>query len=312
MKKRLVLLTSLFLVSCNKNVDLNVICPIQAPSIAFYGKADSANFETNGTPSNIVSMMTSSSNKDIIVIDTVSGIRAINKGANFKIAATITFGNFFIASTGNDDNNTLDNDDKIVIFGQNQTPDLIFHYLYGNVYDNNIEYVGNVADAGKVLASGKNAITQNNIDYVFIAQPVLYNILNDSNALTYQKASVYANIQQLYKEKSNNQDLIQASIFVRNSDDKQYNKDLKNYLSNLEKSINKGIENPKLIEDGMNKISKDEQKAKFGIVSEVASKIMANNELGLGYKDAYSIKSSIDSFVELFGIEKTNEEIYYK
>ena len=96
MKRNSYLLLSLLLVGCNKNVeDIQIISPTGAPSIAFYEQAGNKNFQTNGTPSNIVSMMTSSSDKDIVVIDTVSGIKAINAGANFKIAATITFGNFF-------------------------------------------------------------------------------------------------------------------------------------------------------------------------------------------------------------------------
>ena len=84
---------------------LKILCPTGAPAVAFYNYAKDSNFETNSVPKNIVSEMNQNSTKDIIVIDTVSGLKAINNGAPFKIASTITFGNFYIASTGNDDNN---------------------------------------------------------------------------------------------------------------------------------------------------------------------------------------------------------------
>ena len=212
MKKYSTLLLSLLLTSCNvDSSSLKIISPTGAPALAFYNHSLNSNYETNSTPSNIVSMMNSSSDYDVVVIDTVSGIKAIEKGAPYKIAATITFGNFYIASTGNDDNNTFEKEDTIVIFGQNQTPDLLFKYIYGEGY--NIEYVTNVQDAAKCLAAGKNMITGSTVDYVFIAQPALYTILNNKDAKTYGKASIHINIQDEYFRKSGN-NVVQASIFV--------------------------------------------------------------------------------------------------
>ena len=314
MKKKSYLLLSLLLISCQKNIEnVSIICPTGAPAIAFYEQVQNQSFTTNSAPKNIISMMTNSSDKDIIVIDTVSGINAINSGANFKIAATITFGNFFIASTGNDDNGELDSTDKIVLFGENQTPDYIFHYLYGDEFNQNIEYVGNAQDAAKVLASGKNPTTKNTIDYVFLAQPALFSVLNNKEAPTYQKASIYANVQELYKQKSNNKEMIQASIFVKNNDDETYNKKINNYLKSLKKSINNALDNPEIIDKYISKISEEDATSLYGINSKVAIKVLKdNNQLGLGYKNAFSIKDSIDDFIGLFNIEKTNEEIYYK
>ena len=142
MKKYSVLLLSLLLTSCNvDSSSLKIISPTGAPTLAFYNHSNNVNYETNSTPSNIVSMMSSSSDYDIVVIDTVSGIKAIEKGAPYKLAANITFGNFFIASTGNDENKVMDKDDTVIVFGQNKTPDLLFNYIYGNDY--NVEYVTN-------------------------------------------------------------------------------------------------------------------------------------------------------------------------
>ena len=250
---------------------------------------------------------------DTVVIDTVSGIKAINNGAPYLLAANITFGNFFIASTGKDDDGIMNEGDKIVLFGQSQTPDLLFHYLYGKSFDSNIEYVANATAAAQCLASGKNVSTSSEIDYVFLAQPALYTILNNTNAPTYGKASIYKNIQEEYKAKTNNQELVQASVFVRKSEDKDYNKMLKTYLENLDKSINEAIENPTLVKESMDQLSSEEVTSIFQINSNAAKAVLEdNNGLGLGYKKALDNKQSIDSFISLFSLGATNEEIYFK
>lgn len=308
-KTNLILALALLTSSCHNTSELKIIAPTGAPSVAFYFEADNKNFETNSTPANIVSMMTNKSDKDIVVIDTVSGIKAINKGAPYKIAATITFGNFYIASTGNDDNGVMETDDTIVLFGQNQTPDYIFHYLYGDIFDSNVEYVNNVQDAAKCLASGKNITTGSTIDYVFIAQPVLYTILNNKDSLTYGKASVYKDIQEEYKNKTNNMPLIQASVFVNN---KTSEKDIKKYLKTLEDKINDALDNPEVITSQSNSLSDEELLALYGINLNVAKKVIENNNsLGLGYKEAKENKEAIDKFVNLFNMGDTDEEIYF-
>lgn len=307
MKKKYLLLSLICLTSCNvDHSTLKIVCPTGAPALAFYNNVENANFETNSTPSNIVSMMNGNSNYDIVVIDTVSGIKAINNGANFKLAATVTFGNFYLAATGNDENSTLDKDDVVILFGQNQTPDLLFNKIYGEGY--NVEYVTNVQDAAKCLASGKNMITKSTVDYVFIAQPALYTILNNKDALTYGNASVYANIQEEYK-KITNYDLVQASLFVNaNSDSKMVD----SFLKDLEKDIKNLLENPSLLSDKIDYTSQ-ELSTKYGVNFKACEQLLNDdNAIGLGYKKAIDNKDNIDNFISLFNLGTTNEEIYYK
>ena len=318
MKKFYTLLLSFLLMSCSHsefNDDIKMVCPTGAPSLAFYSQATNTNFETNGTPKNIIAMMNDSSDKDIVVIDAISGINAINKGVKYKLASILTFGNFYLVGTGNDDNNHLDSTDKIVLFGKDQTPDKLFHYIYGNLFDKSIEYVDGVADAGATLIGGKNPYTGSEIRYVFIAEPVYSNVANNPNAKTYGKTSIYANIQELFKEKSGNKELIQAGLFVKDKDDKEYNQKIKNHLLALEESINDAIANPSIVNDKLSNISEDKVKALFGINSNIISKVLENNSVGLGYKKAIKIKDSIDNFIELFdstGIGSTDEKIYFK
>lgn len=324
MKKYLLLTLSLLtLASCGRNIitsndstsednilaPINIICPTGAPAVAFYNHAEDSHFETNSTPSNIVAMLNSSSDKDMVVIDTVSGIKAIQKGAPYKLAAIITFGNFYIASTGHDTNNQMDPTDKIVLFGQNQTPDLVFHYLYGDTYNDAIEYVTNVQDAAKCLASGKNIVTTSDVDYVFVAEPVLSATLSNQNAATYGKASLYKNIQEEYKIKSKGLNMIQASVFVKNSIDKSI---MDAHLRLLNDDIENVIETPSLIDETIGKLDADRASAIYGIAPAMAKKtIQDNNKLGLGFAYAKNNKQAISSFASLFGVESINDEIYY-
>ena len=305
MKKILLLIPALLLSGCNsRKAELKIVCPTGAPAIAFYKEFHNSNFETNGVPSNIIAMMSETSDKDLVAIDTLGGIQAINKGAPYKIAASLTFGNFFIASTGNDANGQMDVGDKIVLFGQNQTPDKLFHYIYGNQYDEGIEYVGNVQDAAKCLISGKNAVTTHSVDYVFVAQPVLLNALAKNT-----KAAKYANIQDLYKEKSEGKELIQASIFVKNTSSK---KNVDKYLTQLEKDIEEAVKNPDVITETFKGEEAEQLVSTYGAdPSNFVKAIQDNNSLGLGYKKASSNKENIDAFLSLFSIEKTDEKIYY-
>ena len=288
---------------------LKIVSPTGAPAVAFYKHGNNKNYTTNAKPSNILSMLTAQSDKDVVVIDTVGGLRTIQKGAPYKIAATITFGNFFIASTGNDENDTMDKDDKIVLFGQEQTPDLLFHYLYGNEYDESIEYVASVQDAAKCLTSGKNLITKNAVDYVFIAQPVLHKILNNPKAPTFGKAKVYADVQELYKTKSGGAQLTQASVFVKNSTD---TKVIDQFLFDLENDIDEAIKTPSVVSTEMVKLNSEEASNLFGIDGATAEAVLKNNNaLGLGFVKARDNKKAIDTFANIFGLNETTEKIYY-
>lgn len=314
MKKILVILLSLLLFGCaapKQEDKLSVVVPSGAPSLAFYNQLDNERFNT-GDAQSIMPEFISDNGSDIIVIDTVNGIKALNAGSKYKLAATITFGNFYIASTGIDDNGVMDDGDYIVLFSQGATPDLVFHYIYGNSLDSNIHYVQAVSDASACLIKGVNISDEDKtvdeaayVDYVMIAEPALTAALSKN-----EKASVYANIQDEYTNKSGGLSMIQASVFVS---DRLSSKQINNYLSNLKNSVNELLNNNKLFAEAVNSLSDDEVKEIFGIPNAmIATKVLSNNSIGLGYKDAYDIKNDIDAFVSVFGLEDTNEEIYFK
>ncbi len=312
MKKTLLfLLASIALTNCGKvKEDLKILCPSGAPAIAFYNYSTNSNFETNSVPKNIVSMMNKTSDKDIVVIDTVSGLKAIGNGAPYKLASTITFGNFFIVSTGNDSNGIMEPGDKIVLFGEKSTPDLVFHYIYGDIYDEGIEYVNAANDAASCLARGINLATSSKIDYVLMAQPSVLATLTNASANTHGKSQIYKNIQKEFKEKSNSHEIIQASIFIKDTTDKTK---VNEFLYSLENDIIDGTTNPDLIKQGMDKLDQMEAQTLYGLSSNIAKAVtLDGNQMGLGYKQAYTNKENIDFFISLFGMEVTREEVFYK
>ena len=312
MKNRILSLigAALMLVGCtNQNINrsnLSIVSPTGAPSLAFYQYASLANFETNSDPTNIIPMMVAGQ-KDVVVLPTNAGMQAIlNRQAPYKIAATITFGNFYLISMGNDDNNQMDASDTILLFQKNNVPDKIFHYVYGNELDSAIHYVTAVSDAATAAISGRfvdgesgNSLVPN---YVLLAEPALTNVMSKKEGLT-----VYANMQEQYKAKSNGLTIFQASVFLKNSVEQ---KDGDAFLNSLKNDINSAIKDPTLLSAGLNKATSPNEQ--FGIAPAMAEAVLKkNNGMGLGFARAKENKESIENFLKLFNITGVNEENYF-
>ncbi len=202
MKKRvLLLLGAAMLTSCSNKMnelDLSVASPSGAPAISLYNFLSDQNLEVSNAQT-VISYF-SVGMKDAVILPTDVGVKMIQKTnypTPYKLAASVTFGNFFLASTGNDLNNQLDKDDYVVVFQQNAVPDLLFKYVYGNDFTN-VHYVADVNAAARCLISGKNEAEGNAlVSYVLMAQPALTNALNLNS-----KASIHSNLQSLYTELS--------------------------------------------------------------------------------------------------------------
>lgn len=321
MKKYLSLIAvALALTACNTNssnqgtgefdrTSLSIITPTGAPALAFYNYSGSERFETNSNPAEGIIPQMVTGQKDVVVLPTNAGMQAIlNKKAEYQIAATITFGNFYLVSMNNDTNKTLDADDTILLFQKGNVPDKVFHYVYGDDYNSNIHYVSAVSDAAAAVNAGffADAETGNNVvpNYVLLAQPVLTTVLNKNADKGY---AVYADMQAKYKEKSNNQALFQASIFVKKSLDRKV---VTSFLDSLKADIDAAIKNPEVIQEAL----KDAQDAQtvYGIAPAMATTVTKNNNgMGLGFERAINNKEAVETFLKLFGIEGFDEEVYF-
>ena len=285
----------------------SIISPTGAPALAFYNYATLKNFETNSVPTNIVAMM-NKGEKDVVVLPTNAGVQAIvNANAEYKLAVTITFGNFYIVSMNNDDNQVMDANDTILLFQKNNVPDKIFHFIYGDTLNSALHYVNAVSDAASAIIGGKFSdpdLGENLVpNYVMIAEPALTNVMSKKG----DAISVYANIQEEYKKKSNNAELFQASVFTKNS--LEYEK-VKLFLRDLEQDINDAIEDPSKMSEGMSKA--EDANTLYGVAPAMAENVLRkNNGMGLGFKLAKDNKEAINTFLGIFGINNVDEKIYY-
>ena len=268
------------------NLDLKVLAPTGAPAIGLYQFATSENLTTTTNPQTGLMPMFKSNEYDVIVAPTHGGLnQVLNQGANFKLAATITFGNFYIVSMGTDADSTLNQGDKIIIFQENDIPGKVFNYLYGDL--------GLSVTAVAAASDTKLIISQNGVydgvqyDYVYTAEPVM----SSSNK------TAFINVQEAFKEKSGNKLMTQASVFVRN--DTESTK-VDKFLSVLKKSIEDGLNDPSLIQTEIEKLgSASEQQNKIGVPGAMAKKVSVNNGFGLGFRAASEIKEDIRTFVNI-------------
>lgn len=286
---------------------LEVVTPTGAPALAFYNYAGLSNFETNSTPSNITAYMASES-KDFVVLPTNAGVKAIvENNLPYKLAATITFGNFYVVSMGNDDDeNGMDASDTILLFQKNNVPDKIFHYVYGTELDSAIHYVGAVAQAKQAALTGSFSDADDGLtytpNYVLLAEPALTDVLSQR-----ENISVYADVQAKYKEVSGNKEIFQASVFVRNAVDK---KTTDTFLKCLKKDIEAAIADPSKLSEGMNRDAAPAET--FGVAPTMAEAVLRNNNgMGLGFKYAKENKEAIETFLSIFNLRDIDEKIYY-
>ena len=292
-------ITSLF--KKTNTINEKIVVPTGAPAIAMSAFAMTENFETVTDPSTIVPMM-ASGQVDVAVLPTNVGATAITaKQLPFKILCTITFGNFYIASTGHDDDGIMDKDDYIVSFQKGAVPDKIFHYVHGDEFDNALHYVSGAADAAKCLKTGINMTDENKaVDYVLLAEPALTNVIKTTSS-----ASVYEDLQSKYKEKSNGLILPQASVFVKSSLDQE--KVMEGIYEALNKSVNEMLADTKVMTTFMKTVSDPE--AVFGVKPEIAAEVTQDgNKMGLGCKLASTIKDDINNFLKIFGVNELKDE----
>lgn len=305
--------TALCLSSCNSNSTdsdyktLKILAPTGGPAVALYNFGLNENFETTSNPAQGLIPMFKTNNYDVIIAPTQGGLTQIVKQqANYKIAATITFGNFYLVATGKDDNETLDRGDSVLIFQENDVPGKVFNYVYGDL-GLDVTAVAAVSDTKLVIENGGvlkiDETTTKEFDYIYTAQPVV--------AVT--NSSVFANVQDAFKEKSSGKSITQASIFVNNNANRSKVDAL---LAKIKNDIEAGLQDQTLIRNAINLVGSTQlQQAKFGVPAFYAAMITGeNNGFSLGYKNAKDIKDEIQSFVNLLTnntLGELSEEVFY-
>ena len=328
MKKLFIPIISLLavasLVGCNNKEevvdysDLKIACPSGAPALTLYDIYNKENVEINADANNIAAYMSPTSDKDIIIAPTNLIVGKVMKAnAPFKLAAVVTAGNFYLASTGLDDNDTFDKDDYVVLFQQNSLPDKLFQHLYGTDFTN-LHYVTAASDAAKCLISGKNeADNKATVEYVLVPQPALTPALvkaKENRADIADKIKVAKNLQNDYLEKNPGQSITQASIFVKDTNDEAKIKKVNKFLEDVSTKVNGLVDGTTNLDDYLSSLSDTELTSKFGAPNlTVLKKVVKENSLNLCYKVGKDNKASIDGFLKNLGFtsEETSEGLYW-
>lgn len=284
---------------------LKIVSPAGAPALGLFKHVTQSNVEVLGSADNIASYFSPASDKDVIFAPTnLVASKIMTAGAPYKLAANITFGNFYLCATGNDDNNTLDNDDYVVLFQQNGLPHKLFSFIYGNEFSH-LAFVDAGGDAASIAKTGKDG-NNNDVDYVLVPQPALTGVLSYN-----PNASQYSSLQDDFKTKTGGKEITQASVFIRNSTPKSL---ADAFLTALENDINELKANANLIVSYTEGWNQAQIAAKYSAQSaQLLKAIISNNSIGIGFKKAIDNKASVDTFLMSLGFlsNETSEEVYY-
>lgn len=300
-----ILLLSTLLTSCGVKPDdftIKFITPSGAPTIAFYNEALKGNLETNSVPSNVGAQLQNSVYGGV-VFDFYNGLKSIkNNNADYKLARIITGGNFYLV--GIDKTTEPTKDDYIVSFGQNLLPDLVYKSIYGEEIAAATRYVSGVADCGAILESGLH--NGNEVDYVLVAQPVLF--AKTTSSAIKDRLTVVASLRDEWKEKTGQTAIPQAGLFINQT---QYNahKDKFNaFFDEFEDAITTCIEDPQTMKTAIEQVGDAEaQKSLFGFNANVAFNVQKNNQNGFALVD-YEDHQEIDISEFLNSLGKGSED----
>lgn len=278
-------------------LDIKFISPSGAPSIIFYEEALNGKLETNSTPS-IVGAQLQKDEHTGVVFDFYNGLKSIKtNNADYKLARIITGGNFYLVGINNTDAPTKD--DYIVSFGQGLLPDLVYRSIYGDEIADATHYVPGVGDAGAVLEAGLHE--GNQVDYVLVAQPVLFSKMSTSSIK--DSLTVVASLRDLWKDKTGQDAIPQAGLFINQTQYKNHSQQIDDYLESLEDSVMTCIEDPTTMKQKIEEVGDaDAQKAMFGFTSAVAFNVQKDNANGFALVSTEEADTiDIDAFLESIG-----------
>lgn len=254
-----------------KGLTFNIAAPLGAPSLALLPYADDLKHVDIVNQTSTIKSAFLSDNYDVLIFDTYSGVNLIQmQGANFKLARVLTLGNLFIASTGNDEDETIDDSDYIASFGEGMMPDLIFKTIHPELTIDN--YSNSAALASSLLCSGN--FEGKSIDYFVLSEPFIYNVQYNKDCKTFGNIKIVEDLKESFKIYSEEKGLKlrgfpQAGLFIskRLENDKDKASLVKNFFKTIDsemKSLERSGAKASLTE--LNDYgSIEEQKARFGL-----------------------------------------------
>lgn len=127
-----ILICSLFLITGCKSESISMVVPSGGPQFSTLYMQDDKNYDVTiveGADPLVAAF--GSESYDVIIAPTNLGAKLYDSKPTYQLAASVTWGNFYLVSTTEillDDLKQRD----IIAFGKNQTPDVIMSYVLGN------------------------------------------------------------------------------------------------------------------------------------------------------------------------------------
>lgn len=285
---------------------LSFIAPTGAPTVAFYDAATKGLLTTNSTPP-IVGAQLQNDQYDGVVFDFYNGLKSIkNNEGDYKLVRIITGGNFYLVGI----NKTIEptKDDYIVSFGENLLPDLVYKSIYGEEIANATHYVNGVADCGGILESGLH--NGNKVDYVLVAQPVLFAKLSQSPIK--EQLTVVASLRDKWEEKTGQTAIPQAGLFINTTKYNEHESVFNGFLDEFEDAINTCIEDPSTMKTAIESIGDNEAQSNlFGYTAAVAYNVQKDNANGFALVSSEDhAELNIQDFLNALGKSNENYDEY--
>jgi NitT/TauT family transport system substrate-binding protein len=284
MKKCLIsvalLILFLSMMACSRKEQLRILVPSGSPAIAqMYLQEQTNQYRVdivNGPDPLVAAFLAQTRTHDIIFAPTNLGAKLATTGMNFWYAGAIVWGNYYIVGQGHSSFTLYDLAGKsIIVFGQNQTSDIIIRYLLNALsIDVSIIYVDSVATATAMFLADASTI-------VMVAEPSLSVIRNQMENVQ------IIDLQTNYMSITGQEGYPQSGVFVHQS---------------LSKSkINKFLED---LELGIQKVNDDPHAAgllaetlKMGFSADIITMAIPNSHLN--YVSALASKTALEIYFSL-------------
>lgn len=305
MKKGLVsgimLLIVFLMTACQPKTKLRMIVPSGSPVLAqLYLQEKTDKYTTdivNGAEPLVAAFTALSPTHDIIFAPTNLGAKLYQAGSNYRFAGTVVWGNYYLITTGklSFDFNSL-NEQDIIVFGQNQTSDIIIQFLSESFEIlPNVTYVDSVANAAALFMADKTKI-------VMVAEPSLSTIKSKVSNLQ------IIDLQTVYQTVTGSLSYPQAGVFVLNTLSRNQ---VNHFLNNLTESISRANEEP--LHTG-----ELAEALEIGFTKEIVSSAIPNSHLE--YRSALNSRTALETYFNqilainpgLIGNQLPDDDFYYQ
>lgn len=184
---------------------IKMIVPFGSPALSSIYLQESADYHVDlvlGADPLVAAF--GSKSHDIIFAPTNLGAKMYQAKPDYIMLGVVVWGNFYLVTENPDINTFTDLDGKeVIVFGQNQTSDIIMKYIIANNnIDTHINYVDNVNTATETYLLDTSKV-------VLVAEPQI------SRIMMLKPNSKTIDLQELYQEIQGSDTYPQSGIFVK-------------------------------------------------------------------------------------------------